>query len=228
MILNTARIRTWANDWVSDPLATILIHTNVSLFYIWVTHDFLTHFSQAEGVPGVDDVNPPTKRPEFCWFPVADYEKEKNRLLGLSGPAQPTSSSGTVVHHNYYGHPFNPAGFPPNQPFPTPPMFQPPNSNGPTPPNASQAPDRLSPPPEIPHFENFLIFAGITPDMKKTRDILSEEGIDCFGRLLDRRTYSFESFRSMGIPFAMADDLYKAVPKYNHHLKKYNHHLKSL
>jgi hypothetical protein len=55
--------------------------------------------------------------------------------------------------------------------------------------------------------------------MKKTRDILADEGINDFGRLLDRKTYSFDSFRSMGIAFAHADDLYKAVPVYNQVLK---------
>ncbi|KAH9814772.1 hypothetical protein DFH28DRAFT_1167695, partial [Melampsora americana] len=191
MILNTARIRTWANDW-------------------------------AEGVPGVDEVNPPMKRSEFRWFPVADYEKEKNLLLNLSGGPQPASSSGTIVHHNYYGQPFPAAGLPNplfNQPCPAPPNFQPPTPMGTTVSNAPTECLRLSPPPTIPDFENFLVFAGIGPEMKKTRDILSDEGIDLFARLLDRKTYSFKNFRSMGIPFAHAEDLSKSVPKYNHYLK---------
>ncbi|KAH9807960.1 hypothetical protein DFH28DRAFT_1200026 [Melampsora americana] len=184
MILNTARIQTWANDW-------------------------------ADEVPGVDEVDPPTKCPEFRWFPVADYEKEKNLLLGLSGATQPKASSGTVIHHNYYGQQL--PGFPPPQPHH--PLPQPATPNVLTPPGGPTDCSRWSPPPEIPPFKDFLIFAGITPNRKKTCAILADEGIDDFGRLLDRKTYSFENLQSMGIPFAWADDLYKAVPKFNHHLK---------
>ncbi|KAH9815104.1 hypothetical protein DFH28DRAFT_893341, partial [Melampsora americana] len=168
MLLNTARIRTWANDW-------------------------------ADEVPGVDEVNPPTKRPGFAWIPVANYEKEKNCLLGLGAANTPdipsgtvSATQGTVVNHNYYGQ-----------------LFPPPDTE----------PMRLSPPPIMPLFEDYLIFAGIKPDMTKTRDILAEQGIDSFGRLLDRKTYNMESFRSMGIPFAHADDLTKAIPMFNKHLK---------
>lgn len=71
----------------------------------------------------------------------------------------------------------------------------------------------------MPSFEEFLLFAGIKPEMTKTRGILAEQGIDQFSRLLDRKTYNLESFRSMGIPFAHADDITKAVPEFNIHLK---------
>ncbi|KAH9808800.1 hypothetical protein DFH28DRAFT_907690 [Melampsora americana] len=178
MLLNTSRIRTWANDW-------------------------------ADEVPGVDEVNPPTKRPGFRWIPVAHYEKEKSFLLGLGAANAPDSlgiqgspTQGTVVHHNYYGQPFPAPGFAAAQlPFPPPDSL------------------RLSPPPLIPSFEEFLNYAGIKPEMTKTREILAEQGIDTFARLLDRKTYNFENFRSMGIAFAHADDLTKAVPKFNNHLK---------
>ncbi|KAH9808555.1 hypothetical protein DFH28DRAFT_1087534 [Melampsora americana] len=151
MLLNTSRIRTWANDW-------------------------------ADEVPGVDDFNPLTTRPGFRWIPVSNYEKEKNLLLGL-GLTNPTDSSpsaglGTVISSI-----------------------------------------RLLPPPSMPPFKEFLMFAGIKPEMTKTREILATQGIDQFSRLLDRKTYTFESFRSMGIPFAHADDLTKAVPDFIHHLK---------
>lgn len=63
----------------------------------------------------------------------------------------------------------------------------------------------------MPSFEEFLIFAGIKPEMTKTREILAEQGIDSFGRLLDCKTYTFENLRSMGIPFAHANDITKAV-----------------
>ncbi|KAH9807848.1 hypothetical protein DFH28DRAFT_912482 [Melampsora americana] len=203
MLLNTARLRTWANDW-------------------------------ADAVPGVDDVNPPTRRPGFRWIPVANYEKEKNLLLGL-GPTIATASSpgsalGTVVHHNYYGQPFPSPGFPPAPPSIPGLQLQPPYPNVqpfafapgqlPTPPGFNATSPRLSPPPLIPTFEEFLLFAGIKPEMTKTRDILADQGIDEFVRLLDRNTYTFENFRSMGIPFAHADDITKAVPEFNKHLKQ--------
>ncbi|KAH9813033.1 hypothetical protein DFH28DRAFT_897289 [Melampsora americana] len=190
VVLNIARIRTWANDW-------------------------------AEGVAGVDEVNPPTKRPDFRWIPIADYQKEKDRLNGTTkaGPVEPTATSATVVHHNYYGAPFPSVA--PSQAF-QPPAFALPQTTLPAPTPAPTAPTdttRLSPPPQNPPFEDFLNFAGITPTKKKTRNILAEEGIDNFGRLSDRKTYSFESFRSMGIAFAHADDLYKAVPGFLQLLK---------
>ncbi|KAH9808061.1 hypothetical protein DFH28DRAFT_1060320 [Melampsora americana] len=218
MLLNTSRIRTWANDW-------------------------------ADEVPGVDEVNPPTKRPGFAWIPVANYEKEKNALLGLGPantpdtPAAPVSSSqGTVVNHNYYGQlfpapglgvaqaplappythipPFASPGIPHLHPVPPPAILPPadPNPN-PKPPAGDPETMRLSPPPVMPLFEDYLIFAGIKPEMTKTREILAEQGIDTFGRLLDRKTYNMESFRSMGIPFAHADDLTKAIPLFNKKLK---------
>ncbi|KAH9819964.1 hypothetical protein DFH28DRAFT_885911 [Melampsora americana] len=177
MLLNTARIRTWANDW-------------------------------ADQVPGVDEVNPPTKRPDFRWIPVNDYEKEKNLLLGL-GPANPSdtaSSQGAVVHHNYYAPPFPPRVIPPPYPHPISTAL-------------ATKTQRLSPPPSMPSFEDFLIFAGIKPEMTKTRQILIDQGIDQFSRLLDCDTYNFENFRSMGIPFAHADDITKAVPAFTTHLK---------
>ncbi|KAH9820391.1 hypothetical protein DFH28DRAFT_884777, partial [Melampsora americana] len=168
MLLNTARIRTWANDCANE-------------------------------VPGVDEVNPPTKRPGFAWIPVANYEKEKNCLLGLGPAITPDipsgtvlATQGTVVNHNYYGQ-----------------LFPPPDTK----------PMRLSPPLIMPLFEDYLIFAGINLDMTKTREILAEQGIDSFGRLLDCKTYNMESFCSMGIPFAHANDLTKAIPMFNKHLK---------
>jgi hypothetical protein len=154
---------------------------------------------------------------------------------------------GTVVHHNYYGQPFpspgfataqspfpppyslgqpfTPTGFPPAQAAATSSSFPPPYSNpnppasNPNPPASATNSLRLSPPPLMPSFKEFLIFAGITPEMTKTRQILADQGINNFGRLLDRTTYTFENFRSMGIPFAHADDITKAVPDFNIHLK---------
>ncbi|KAH9808109.1 hypothetical protein DFH28DRAFT_910936, partial [Melampsora americana] len=166
MLLNTSRIRTWANDWANE-------------------------------VPGVDEVNPLMKRPGFRWIPVAHYEKEKSFLLGLGAANTPDPlgiqglpTQGTVVHHNYYGQLFPAPGFAAAQ-LPFPPLYS----------------------------HKFLNYAGIKPEMTKTCKILAEQGIDTFGRLLDRKTYNFENFRSMGIAFAHADDLTKAVPKFNNHLK---------
>ncbi|KAH9820992.1 hypothetical protein DFH28DRAFT_883748 [Melampsora americana] len=180
-LLNTARIRDWANDW-------------------------------ADGVPGVNEVNPPMSRSGFCWIKAADYEKAKNELLGLTPPVTHSANgaSGTIIHHNYYGAPF-PSG---PSPYPAlPPLtFVPPNAL-PAPPAADSL--RLSPPPgEAPAFEDFLAFAGISADMRKTRDALENEGISDFTRLLDRGTYTLANFRSMGIPFAQAEDLWKAVPNF--------------
>ncbi|KAH9812048.1 hypothetical protein DFH28DRAFT_1177926, partial [Melampsora americana] len=184
MLLNTARVRTWANLW-------------------------------ADGKAGVDKVNPPVDNVNFRWIKAIDYEKERNKLLGLnSHPTEtaPPPSAATVVNHNYYGQPFS---TPVNTPQLPPLLLA-------GLPNCNLTPihlPRLSPPPQIPPFEEFLTFAGILPEMKKTRDILAEEGINDFGRLLDQSTYTFANFRSMGIPFAHADDLVKAIPKFNHHLK---------
>ncbi|KAH9807955.1 hypothetical protein DFH28DRAFT_1199930, partial [Melampsora americana] len=177
-LLNTSRIRTWANDW-------------------------------ADGVKGVDDVNPPMKRPGFSWINIADYEREKNTLLGLTPPAAlsagPTGgSSAPVVHHNYYGQPGPMPGF-----------------SGLTAGCAAGGSPRLSPPPRdtFIDFEKFLTFAGIGADMDTTRVALAKEGINDFLRLLDRGTYTIATFHSWGIPFAQAEDLFKAIPKYNHYLK---------
>ncbi|EGG06606.1 uncharacterized protein MELLADRAFT_86447 [Melampsora larici-populina 98AG31] len=89
LLLNTARIRTWANDW-------------------------------ADGVPGVDEMNPPMARPNFNWVNASDYEDEKAELLGLRDRrprgSQPQSagstSGGTVIHHNYYGQGMPSPGMP--------------------------------------------------------------------------------------------------------------------
>ncbi|KAH9810255.1 hypothetical protein DFH28DRAFT_1065101 [Melampsora americana] len=199
LLLNTSRIRTWANDW-------------------------------ADGVRGVDEVNPPMMRPEFKWIPVANYDSERNALLGLAPPkrAQPnfasdTSPSGpSVVHHNYYGQSFPSAVPPPmysgsGSASQAHPLMNPPIPCDPRLPSVS----RLSPPPgkvDI-DFDHFLVFAGISPDMLKVREALAKEGIHEFRRLLDRNTYSIAVFHSWGIPFAQAEDIWKAIPKYNHHLK---------
>ncbi|KAH9818934.1 hypothetical protein DFH28DRAFT_887664, partial [Melampsora americana] len=166
LLLNTSRIRDWANDWVS-----------------------------------VDEVNPPMTRPGFRWINAADYEKAKAKLLGLTPTPTHASNSanGTVIHHNYYSQPF--LEFP--APYP-----------------ARGDLMRLSPPPgEVPSFEAFLIFAGIKPKMQKTRNALATKGISDFYRLLDCSTYTLATFRSMGIPFAHAEDLWKAVPKFIGHLR---------
>ncbi|KAH9808526.1 hypothetical protein DFH28DRAFT_909178 [Melampsora americana] len=178
LLLNTSRIRTWAND-------------------------------SADGVRGVDEVNPPMMRPEFQWIPVAHYDAERNALLGLAPTkrAQPDVAADavppgpSVVHHNYYGQSF-PSAVPP-------PLYSVPNVH------------RLSPPPgkvQI-DFDKFLIFAGIGPDKLKARETLAQEGINDFLRLLDQSTYTIALFHSWGIPFAQAEDIWKAIPKYNHHLK---------
>ncbi|KAH9806899.1 hypothetical protein DFH28DRAFT_918621 [Melampsora americana] len=197
LLLNTSRIRTWANDW-------------------------------ADGVRGVDEVNPPMMRPEFKWIPVCNYEAEKNALLGLAPPkhAQPTNSNDlsppapSVVHHNYYAHTFPSPGPPAAYSAPpsiVPPMGMPSMTSDGQPP----WPSRLSPPPAdlVIDFNKFLIFAGISPELVKVREALAKEGIDDFLRLLDRNTYTIQAFHSWGIPFAQAEDIWKAIPKYNHYLK---------
>ncbi|KAH9816101.1 hypothetical protein DFH28DRAFT_891501 [Melampsora americana] len=190
LLLNTSRIRDWANDW-------------------------------ADGVRGVDELNPPMSRSGFRWIKAGDYEKAKNELLGLT-PATPKHAhhppSGTIIHHNYYGQPF-PSGGPPYAHLPAP---------GIAPPNPSPALSvgdliPLAPPPgEAPSFEAFLVFAGITPDKRNTREALANEGISEFNRLLDRATYTLANFRSMGISFAHAEDLFKAVPKFLVHVQSSN------
>ncbi|KAH9809285.1 hypothetical protein DFH28DRAFT_905685 [Melampsora americana] len=184
LLLNTSRIRDWANDW-------------------------------ADGIRGVDEVNPPMTRPGFRWINAADYEKAKAELLGLTPTPTHASNTanGTVIHHNYYG-----------QPFPAVPAPYPGLPNGPAPALRAEIAGsdsmRLSPPPgEVPSFEAFLVFAGIKPEMQKTRNALATEGISDFYRLLDRSTYTLATFRSMGIPFAHAEDLWKAVPKFIGHLR---------
>ncbi|KAH9821658.1 hypothetical protein DFH28DRAFT_883009, partial [Melampsora americana] len=175
LLLNTSRIRDWANDWV-------------------------------DGVRGVDEVNPPMGRPGFRWINVCDYEKAKNELLGLTPAVATTAAatpSGTVIHHNYYGQP--PSSAPP--PYPGLPI------------SSMATPHPLAPPASEPPFESFLIFAGIGPDMRKTREALANEGISDFERLLDRSTYTLANFRSMGISFAHAEDLWKAVPRFITHLQ---------
>ncbi|KAH9806987.1 hypothetical protein DFH28DRAFT_918217, partial [Melampsora americana] len=176
-LLNTSRIRTWANDW-------------------------------ANGVKGVDEVNPPMKRPGFVWINACDYEREKSALLGLTPrnhiPPSPSGHTGAVVHHNYYGAPFHSPGVPQLTPG--------------LPLSGSL---RLSPPPAETDidFEKFLIFAGILPGMETTCAALTKEGIHDFLRLLDQSTYTISTFHSWGIPFAQAEDLWKSIPKYNHFLK---------
>ncbi|EGG10772.1 uncharacterized protein MELLADRAFT_93477 [Melampsora larici-populina 98AG31] len=154
----------------------------------------------ADGVPGVDEVNPPMARPEFKYIRVLDYEREKAILLGYAINPAPSAvgSTPSVVHHNYYGNPDgnHPPAYTPN---PT-----------------TRA---LSPPPGPVPFNDFLTFAGIGPDKQKARAALENEGIDDFFRFLDRETYSIANLRTMGIPFAQAEDIWKAVPRFIHHLK---------
>ncbi|KAH9811196.1 hypothetical protein DFH28DRAFT_1131110 [Melampsora americana] len=160
LLLNTSRIRDWANDW-------------------------------ADGVRGVDKLNPPMSRSGFRWIKAGDYEKP--RMNSWGGPP--------------YAHLPAPGIAPPN---PSPAL-----SVGDLIP--------LAPPPgEAPSFEAFLVFAGITPDMRKTREALANEGISEFNRLLDRATYTLANFRSMGISFAHAEDLFKAVPKFLVHVQSSN------
>ncbi|KAH9823989.1 hypothetical protein DFH28DRAFT_1047888 [Melampsora americana] len=159
LLLNTSRIRDWANDW-------------------------------ADGIPGVDEVNPPMTRPGFRWINAADYEKAKAELLGLTPTPThaSTSASGTVIHHNYYGQPF-PAV---SAPYPGLPAGAAPATRAEI---ATSETMRLSPPPgEMPSFEAYLLFAGIKPDMEKTRNALASEGISDFYRLLDRSTYTLATF----------------------------------
>ncbi|KAH9812066.1 hypothetical protein DFH28DRAFT_1177995 [Melampsora americana] len=179
LLLNTARIRTWAKDW-------------------------------SDGVPGVDEINPPMARPGFKYIPITEYEREKAIILGYatksarsSGETGATSAIPSVVHHNYYA---NPNGD--NPPLPQQNNLHSVSTRG------------ISPPPgPAPPFNDFLTFAGIGPDKQKARMALENEGIDDFLRFLDRDTYSITNLRSMGIPFAQAEDIWKAVPRFAHHLK---------
>ncbi|KAH9807178.1 hypothetical protein DFH28DRAFT_1152752, partial [Melampsora americana] len=197
LLLNTSRIRTWANDW-------------------------------ADGVRGVDEVNPPMMRPGLKWIPVCNYEAKKNALLSLAPPkhTQPSNSNETspsapsVVHHNYYAQAFPSAGPPPAY------SGLPGNGHAMRMPSiTSDAPppwlSRLSPPPgdAAIDFNKFPLFAGISPDLVKVREALDKEGINDFLCLLDRNTYTIQVFHSWGIPFAQAEDIWKAIPKYNHYLK---------
>lgn len=197
VLLSTARIRTWANDW-------------------------------ADGVPGVNEVNPPMARPGFKWVNASDYESEKANLLGTgdrrnqNSPTSGSKSGATVIHHNYYGQGFPSPGMAGLNPFTTPNMpMHPPPSHPDSNTSSLIAESRLSPLPsgEYPAFDDFLAFAGIHEGKKKTRDALYAEGIDEFERLLDRATYSIANLRSLGIPFAHAEDIFKAVPKYLDQLK---------
>lgn len=78
----------------------------------------------------------------------------------------------------------------------------------------------VSPAPKpYPPFTKFLDFAGVTSDFPKAREVLSAQGINDFGRLLDRNIYTIANLNSIGVPFAQAADVYKAVPLYNQELK---------
>lgn len=70
-----------------------------------------------------------------------------------------------------------------------------------------------------PPFGDFLDFAGVTANFSKARRVWEEQGINDFGRLLDQEIYSVVNLTGIGMPFAQAADIYKAVPLYNQRLK---------
>ncbi|KAH9822412.1 hypothetical protein DFH28DRAFT_1119381 [Melampsora americana] len=55
--------------------------------------------SKADGVPGVNKVNPPMSRSGFCWIKAANYEKAKNKLLGFTPAGHPLRKR---FHWNYH------------------------------------------------------------------------------------------------------------------------------
>lgn len=59
----------------------------------------------------------------------------------------------------------------------------------------------------------------MTAEFAKARDVLKAQGINDFGRLLDREIYTLANLNSIGIPFAQAADIFKSVPLYNRELK---------
>lgn len=59
----------------------------------------------------------------------------------------------------------------------------------------------------------------MTAEFAKARDVLKTQGINDFGRLLDREIYTLANLNSIGIPFAQAADIFKSVPLYNRELK---------
>ncbi|KAH9808401.1 hypothetical protein DFH28DRAFT_1136201 [Melampsora americana] len=82
---------------VTNPKDPSQILLNTSRIHDWAN-------DWADGVRGVDEVNPPMGHPGFRWINVCDYEKAKNKLLGLTPAVATTAAatpSGTVIHHNY-------------------------------------------------------------------------------------------------------------------------------
>ncbi|KAH9809481.1 hypothetical protein DFH28DRAFT_933796 [Melampsora americana] len=198
----------------------------------------------ADGKRGVDEVNPPLNR-GWRFVPVADYEKERLRMIQMddgTGDGSVSHSNTTLggtnvstspgISINLFGAGPMPFG---HQNFMSPmapgsnTSIGPHNPTGPFSigpgPLADSQPANSSVPTEIrslspatrpyPDFEEFLIFAKIRPQMTHVREALEKEGINEFERLLDREIYTVECLRSFGIPFAQAADIWKAVPRFN-------------
>ncbi|EGG07167.1 uncharacterized protein MELLADRAFT_86043 [Melampsora larici-populina 98AG31] len=158
-----------------------------------------------QGEDGVDEINPPMHRAGWEYVPSTSDRPEPNGSFQTHSAQIPQ----TINNYNYFGDQHLPH-IP--QAIPATPAFPP--TTAPPPRDESPAP-RPYPP-----FEHFLDWAGVTPNFTKAREVLKDQGIDDFGRLLDRDTYSLSNLNSIGIPFAQAADIFKAVLPYNRNLKK--------
>ncbi|KAH9817655.1 hypothetical protein DFH28DRAFT_823705, partial [Melampsora americana] len=157
----------------------------------------------ADGKRGVDEVNPPLNR-GWRFVPVADYEKERLRMIALDDGSEVASVT-------------NPNTTPGGTNLSTSPVPTETNQAQPSVQNEIRSLSPASRP--YPEFEEFLIFAKIRPQMTQVREALEREGINEFERLLDRDIYTVECLRSFGIPFAQAADIWKAVPRFNDWVK---------
>ncbi|KAH9806849.1 hypothetical protein DFH28DRAFT_919021, partial [Melampsora americana] len=154
----------------------------------------------SQKVPGIDQTTPPMGRPGWRYVPFADYEKERDIIQGRikQGAAAMNENHHQVapVINNFYGDQSGLTSIP------------------------SHAPKRarMSPPPLIPSLDEFFHWAEIGEEGEEFRKILRKERVD-FGRLLDQEVYSISFLRDFGIPAAIAEDIFKAVPCYIHYLK---------
>lgn len=173
-------------------------------------------------------------RAGWRYVSVLDFAQEKARLRnpipevgdrfqGCPTGASVAHSPQTINNYNYYGHHQMRYNQPAN---PLSPSGVQALANG-SPSAGGEVCSRTAPqawevspaPRPYPPFHDFLDFSGVTSNFSKARRVLEEQGINEFGRLLDREIYSLSNLTSVGLPFAQAADIYKAVPLYNQHLK---------
>ncbi|KAH9807288.1 hypothetical protein DFH28DRAFT_915818 [Melampsora americana] len=150
----------------------------------------------ANEVPGIDEVTPPMNRPGWRYVPVKDYEKEKAIIQGAEAIVDERYAQVAPVINNFYGDQGGLTAFVSNTPKRI----------------------RMSPPPIIPSLDEFLLWAEIEDEEDKICKILRKQRVD-FRRSLDQDVYTIPFLCSFGMPAALAEDVFKAVPRYINYLK---------